>query len=169
MKKNVHQKPNRLGNSKGTSENNQESWFKFKMHQVENFKKYGNNLWNNRSVGSLNGLVLSCPIERVLVRELKSILGQLHIPHVAHHCFENENSQSTIAHFDGDKTYIATHQGWNVCPHSIAKKLQIYHIPHNGQTLRSHDLFIGTMGYKIKALDKNSPPHLHSSFILGHQ
>jgi hypothetical protein len=112
-----------------------------------------------------------CPTKRVLVRKLKSIPGQLRIPHVTHHCFENEDSQPTISHFDEDKTYIATHdQGWNVCPHLATKKLlQIYHSPHNGQTLRSHDLFIGTMGYKIKALDKNSPPHLHSSFILGHQ
>jgi hypothetical protein len=49
-----------------------------------------------------------CPTKRVLVRKLKSIPGQLRIPHVTHHCFENEDSQPTISHFDEDKTYIAT-------------------------------------------------------------
>ncbi len=94
---------------------------------------------------------MSCPIEGVLVRELKSIPGQLCIPHVAHHYFGNENSQLTIANFDKDKTYIAIHQGWNVCPHSTAKKLlQVYHSPHNGQALRSHDLFTNTMGLQNK-------------------
>ncbi len=99
----------------------------------------------------MNGLGLSCPTKGVSIRELKSILGQLHIPHVAHHYFENEDSQLVIAHFDEDKTYIATHQGWHVCPHSTAKKLlQVYHSPHNGQTLRSHDLFTSAVGLQNK-------------------
>jgi hypothetical protein len=98
------------------------------------FEKEGNNLRINRSVGSLNGLVVFCPTKGILVRELKSILGQLCIPH-----------------FDEDKTYIATHQGWNVCPHSVAKKLlQIYHSPHNEQAFRSHDLFTSDMGLQNK-------------------
>ncbi len=95
--------------------------------------------------------MLSCPTKGVLVRVLKSIPRQLCIPHVAHHYFENEDSQLVITHFDEDKTYIATHQGWHVCPHSIAKKLlQVYHSPHNGQTLRSHDLFTSAMGLQNK-------------------
>ncbi len=69
----------------------------------------------------------------------------------AHHCFENGDSQPPTAHFDEDKTYIATHQGWNVCPHLAAKKLlQVYHIPHNGQALKSHDFFTSSTGLQNK-------------------
>jgi hypothetical protein len=129
------------------------------MHQIEKFQKMENNLWNNKNTGSLNGLVLSCPTRRVLVKKLKSILGQFRIPHAAHHYFENEDSQLIIAHFDENKTYIATHQGWHVCPHSITKKLlQVYHSPDNGQTLRSHDLFISAAGLQNKGIGLRLTP-----------
>ncbi len=111
-------------------------------------------------------MVVFCPTKKVLVRELKSIPGQLHIPHATHHCFENENSQPIIAHFDEDKN-IHCHNG-GICVHiqllKICCKYTIIHTvdKHSNHVISSLTLWVN----KIKALDKNSPPPPPPPFIF---